>query len=405
MNRAKEIDAFVHQCFAMYGLDFKQFFNDLVAEDENDEAFSTGGHLEELPLVIEDNIDMDLLTQAAKTLGVSTEALLNLDKDAVQCWYKKYPYFEFRRKFDTARQHSFRFISSPEEMVIDAIFNENYSPENHHRYKDSVKTRLVELLKSYNTVMPGCYHEGAEITKLTIVTNNFTHFSQIAELAESYLSMVSRARELFYQLWDVDLSEYEVREYNFLVSVLGMRDVGYSPSKPIYYETARKFAPIYKAEGYSDYLSYITYRDADFPALYTCKEFYDYPELVKQLVQEFPAVKSEIGKMAVSSKNFLCSFVWSDEPTPPIDATHDEYLTGVLRSFDDNVSSSWYHRVYVPKNAEELYGDEEYIAICEHLSAPASQGGIKLLIPEFLQKSSSSLKRMMARTTGGVFYG
>lgn len=404
MNHAKEIDAFVHQSFDMYGLDFKQFFNDLVDEDEDDDGFATGGHLEELPLVIGEDIDMELLARAANALGVSTDALLKLDTDAVRCWYEKYPYFELREKFETARQHSRKFASSPEEMVIDAIFNEDYHPETHRRYKGSVKNRLLKLLKSYNAVMPGCYHEGSEITRLTIQTNNFTHFEKIVELAETYLSMASRARELFYRLWDEELPEDEVNEYNFLVSVLGMRDVGYAPASPIYYETARKFAPIYKQEGYSDYSSYIMYRGADFPAFYTCKEFFNYPELVERVVQEFPDTKAEIGKMAVLAKNFLCSFVWSDEPEPPIDASYDEYLVGVLHSFGDDVPS-WYHRVYVPKTEDELHGDGKYIAICERLSAPSSQGGLKLSVPECKQRSDSSLKRIMARTMGGSQHG
>lgn len=243
----------------------------------------------------------------------------------------------------------------------------------------NIKGRLVKLLKSYNTVMPGCYHEGCEITELTVKTNNYTHFSQIKDLAEAYLFMADRAKELFYRLWDTELPEYEAREYNFLVSFLGMRDVGYSPDRPIYYDLARKFAPVYKQEGYSDYSSYIMYRGADFSAFYTCKEFFDCPELVEKLAQEFPTMKAAFGDMALSAKSFLCSFVWSDEPSCC--------------------------KVYVPKTKDELHGDEKYIAICEHLSAPASQGGIELSIPEWKQKHDSYIKRVMARYAGGNQHG
>ena len=394
MNYAKEIDIFVHRSFDMYSLDFKQFFNESVDKEEDEGGIPARGRPKELPLAVGEEVDMELLEQAANAIGVSTEAFLERDKDAVQKWYRKYPYFELRRKFEAAREHSLNFSSSPDEMVIDAIFNENYCPENHRRYRGSVKKRLIELLKSYNSVMPGCYHEGSEITRLTIQTNNFTQFEQIAELTESYLSMVSRARELFYRLWDEELPEDEAKEYNFLVSVLGMRDVGYSSTRPIYYETARRFAPIYKQEGYTDYSSYIMYCDADFPAFYACKEFYDCPDLVERVVQEFPDMKAKFGRMAVLAKSFLCSFVWSDEPEPPIDASFDEYLVGALHSLGDD-TPSWYHRVYVPKTEDELHGDEKYIAICERLSAPASQGGLKISIPE----------RIMARYAGGAQHG
>ena len=247
--------------------------------------------------------------------------------------------------------------------------------------------------------MPGSYHESAEIQKLTITTNNFTHFAQIAELATSYLTMVDRARELFYRIWDSDLSEPEIKEYNFLVSVLGMRDIAYDSGRPIYYELARKFAPVYKEEAFSEYSSYITYRGANYPAFYSCKELYDYPEILERLVNEFPHMKSEIGKMALLAKNFLCSFVWSDEPVPPIDATYDEFLVGMLRSFGDD-TPSWYHRIYVPKTEKEIGDDADYIDCCKKLAAPHSKGGLKLPTAEIQNDStdmSARIKRTVAR--------
>ena len=404
MNTAKEIDAFVHQCFDMYGLNFKQFFSDLVDEEEDEDGVPYGGELVELPLVVEGKIDAELLAQAATTLGLSPEVLTEMDTEAARVWYKHYPYFALRRSFDEAREHSRKYTASKEQMLLAAIFDDDYHPDQYRRYRGGIKERLLDLLKAYEGVMPGSYHEGSEINRLSVATNNFTHFDRIVELAESYLSMVDRARALFYKLWNEELPEDEIREYNFLVSVLGMRDVGYSPANPIYYETARKFAPVYKKEGYGDYSSYIMYRGADFPAFYTCKEFFDHPELVERVVREFPQVKGEIGRMAVLAKNFLCSFVWSDDPEPPVEADFDEYLVGVLHSFGED-APSWYHRVYVPKTEEELSGDEAYVGICERLSAPPSKGGLKLTLPECQKDSHSSFHRMQARIMGGSQHG
>lgn len=405
LKRTKEINDFIHQAFDMYRLDFKDFFNELVDEEEDEHGIPYGGHLVELPLVVGDIIDMDLLEKAAKALGVTAEALLHLDKDAVQRWYKKYPYFELRKKFDIVRNHSKHFSGSAEEMLIASILDKDYHPDNYKRYKDNIKSRLAELLKSYASVMPECYHGGASISKLTICTNNFTHFDQIVELAESYLSMANRARELFYQLWDKDLCEDEIREYNFLVSVFGMRDMGYAP-RPIYYDLARKFAPVYKQEKYTDYASYIGYQNADYIPFYTCTELFDYPELIDRLAREFPALKAQLSIMAIMAKSFLCSFIWSDEPEPPVDDTLDELRLGMLPSESDG-PLPWYHRVYVPKTAEELHGEEKYIEACKRLSAPASQGGLKISIPQCKQTScddyySIQVQRMMARFRGGV---
>lgn len=111
MNHAKEIDAFVHRSFDMYGLDFKQFFNELVDEEEDEGGIPAGGHLEELPLVVGEEVDMELLTQAATALGVSAEALMQMDRDAVRCWYEKYPYFKLRGKFEAARQQKYNALA------------------------------------------------------------------------------------------------------------------------------------------------------------------------------------------------------------------------------------------------------------------------------------------------------
>lgn len=404
MYHANEVETFVHQCFEMYGLSFKQFFSELVNEDEDEEGIPYGGELVEMPIAIGDRLDMELLAKAATSLGVAIETLLEMDKQAARVWREQYPYFELKLRFETLREHSLRFNSSPETMLVSAIFNDDYHPDNYKRYKwDNIKARLIDLLKSYKSVMPECYHEDAEITKLTIETNNFTHFEEIEALVNSYLSMVTRARELFYKLWDVELPENEIREYNFLVSVLGMRDAGYSPTRPIYYDTAKKFAPIYKQEGYKEYSSYITYDVADLPVFYMCKEFYDHPDLIERMVQEFPKMKAEIGQMAILTKNYLCSFVWSDEPMPTIDASFDKYLVGMLRAFGDD-TPSWYHRIYVLKSESELNGDEEYISICEKLAAPASKGGLKLPVPEY-DHAKDTLKRIRARFEGESYNG
>ncbi len=403
MNHAKEVEDFVHKSFAMYGLKFDSFFNELVDECEDEDGVPYGGELVALPIAIGSEIDMDLLEKAATTIGVTTDTLLNMDEQAAGIWRQKYPYFELKRQFDSARDFSLRFRGSPGDMVIAAIFDENYHPDQFKRFnRVDIKERLLKLLKEYSSIMPECYHENADVVDLSIRTSNFTHFEKTKDMAESYLSMVERARELFYKLWDVDLSEREIREYNFLVSVLGMRDVGYAPGKPIYYKIAKRFAPVYKQEGFKEYSSYIMYRNRILPELWTCKEFYDYPDLVAKVVHEFPEVKAEMSKMVMLAENYLCSFAWSDEPTPTIDVPFEEYLLGILHAFGDN-SPSQYRRTYVPKTAQEIGDDEPYIERCKQLTAPPSKGG--LILPKEEPGAKDFMKRIMARPLGGMRNG
>lgn len=410
MNHAKEVETFVHQCFDMYGLDFKSFFSDFVGEEEEDEnGIPTEGELVALPIAVGTEIDMELLAASALALGISVDALLNMDPQAVRVWREKYPYFELRHQFESAREHSLNFTITQEEMLRWAIFGGEELPGEYKRYHNCrIKERLLDLLKSYDSVMPGCYHKNADIAKLTVRTNNFTRFEKIKDLTESYLSMVDRAKELFYKLWDKELSEQEICEYNFLVSVLGMRDIAYG-KQPIYYDTARKFVPVYKQEEFKEYSSYIVYRRADMPALWACKEFYDYPELIERVIREFPKVKAEIGKMAMWSQNYVCSFVWTDEPCPTVEVGYEEYLLGVLREFGDEEPSQ-YHHVYVPKSEEEIGDDAKYIDNCKRLAAPTSKGGLKLPALEVrydLGNGAELTKRLIARfqLLGGAYNG
>ena len=157
MYHANEVETFVHQCFEMYGLSFKRFFNELVNEDEDEDGIPYGGELVEMPIAIGDRLDMELLTKAATALGVAIETLLEMDKQAVRVWLEQYPYFELKRRFEALREHSIRFNSSPETMLIAAIFNDDYHPDNYKRYKwDNIKARLIDLLKSYKSVVPEC---------------------------------------------------------------------------------------------------------------------------------------------------------------------------------------------------------------------------------------------------------
>lgn len=409
MNHAKEVENFVHQCFDMYGLDFKLFFSDFVDEAEDESGALDGGERVALPIANGTEIDMEVLASSALTLGVSVDALLNMDEQAVQVWREKYPYFELRRQFESAREYSLRFTATAEKLLLWAIFGDDELPDEYKRYHNGhLKERLLDLLRSYDSVIPGCYHKDADIAKLSVRTNNFTTFESIKDLTESYLSMVDRARELFYKLWDQELSEQEKCEYNFLVSVLGMRDIAHR-KQPIYYETARKFVPVYKQESFNEYSSYIIYRGAEMPPVWTCKEFYDYPELVERVVYEFPKVKAEIGRMAMWSQNFLCSFAWTDEPYPTVDVIDEEYLLGVARDFGEEIPSQ-YHHIYVPKSKEEIGDDAKYIDYCKKLAAPASKGGLKLPTREVrytMENGRELTKRIVARfqLLGGVSNG
>lgn len=97
MARAEKIEEFIRECFEMYGLDYEEFADSSADVRNNPKKF----------LEIKDGLNMYGVTEAAKVLGVSPEALLNMDEDAAAKWYKKYPYFSHITGFDQAYRRSF----------------------------------------------------------------------------------------------------------------------------------------------------------------------------------------------------------------------------------------------------------------------------------------------------------
>lgn len=67
--------------------------------------------------------------------------------------------------------------------------------------------------------------------------------------------MIDLWNTLFLKAWNEELSQAEILEYNFLVSVLGISDRFYAYNKFLYYPMLRKFIPLYKEEGYTSSFS------------------------------------------------------------------------------------------------------------------------------------------------------
>lgn len=397
MKNPQEIERFIRICFKEYSLNYSRFFS---YRDHNDVWHDE-------PIVVDGELQLPVVEQAAYILGVSVDDLLNMNERAVFKWFDRYGYFREMHYFQDAYRCSFHDKKSWKEWrLIEEMLQKPAFPTRYD-FKE-VMRRMLELLKEMDKSVPGTYHKGAEINKLSIYTQNFTHFNKIGLMVDSYLEMIARAKSLFFKAWDCNLSEDEVSEYNFLVTALSLHDCCYGRDL-LYYDLLKQFIPVYKEEGYRDFKSYVKILVSDLFEPWKCAEFVQDRNMVQKFLNVCPQAKPAMRQFALDVSQFACLFVWSDSPMIPCGWTKEEKAelaaVGINPkhleyddAFDDVPLAQEPIRILVPKTEEELDGDGQYAEQLRLLSGPASLGGIILPKTEVSEHfDADSLVRIQTR--------
>lgn len=287
MDKISRIEQFIRECFEAYSLNYMEFFHS-PCDDET------------------------LIEKAATVLGATTDTITSMDYREAMRWYDKYTYFSHREEFDYAYECSFQGKDYIPFQMADVIFGTDWAQQLPKRYNlKSIIERLVALLKDIDQSIPGTYHEEAEITNLSVSTSNFCYYDEIGEMVESYFNMFNRMKELFFRAWDNELLPDEIREYNLLVSALGIRDRVYSRHY-LHYDLLRAFVETYKKEGSGDFFYYVNIHHRHVPKFWRCAQFAQNKDLVQRFVDIYPYAKQEMRKFALRVLKFECFFVWSD---------------------------------------------------------------------------------------------
>lgn len=355
MTKAEKINEFIRETLKEYSLDYTDFFEDT---------------------------DNDMVEKVAKILGVAKKDILEMNDKAVMKWWKKYSYFKYIPTFNHARRKSFH---NKDHDLFTAYFVESVferpAADYPTRYDyENVIVRLDTLLKTMDKSIPGTYHSNAAMENLSISTERFFHFDQIDEMVESYLSMVNRVRELFYMAWDKDLNLDETYEYNFLVAAIGIQDRIYH-REYLFYDLLKKFIPIYKSEGYTDFSSCARIDHQRVFKPWRCAEFSLNKDLVQRFVDIYPPAKKEMREFSLQVSKFSCYFSWSDaKPTISTQAELDEINDIAVMLGEDPVTFENCAKeptlVYVPKTKEEMDGDDVFSKKLRALSGPVDLGGV-----------------------------
>ncbi|MBQ7646445.1 MAG: hypothetical protein IJS94_04165, partial [Clostridia bacterium] len=403
-NKTQSVKAFVEEWFSRYHLE------DRCELSEEDKANST-----------------EVLQTAAQALGITQEALLARDERAVRRWEEKYPFFCLYNRFNICQMIA-NNRANPAELLLFALFDgEGFTPAKKYNGK-SIYDRAMSTLKEADKYLPGSYHCGAKAVDFQFATTLFFTFPKINIMLSSFFDMVDRVKELFFRAWNEDLSDDEIREYNFLANFLQLRD-RYVP-RTMYYANLKKLVPIYREEGClpeeDDFDALIVLKFCRDFTPWACKEFSDYPELAQRYAIIYPEAKAAMFDFGKSVKYFGCSFRWSDEPAPLLFSSEEEeerLEEEEMKSLeeesaqdeDDSLLSESRNedefdldvaelseapmsnhpgllagaRILVPKNEEELAGDGEAAEKLLRLGGSVKEGGVHISKPRWLARATA----------------
>ena len=328
---------------------------------------------------------------------MAPEDILSRNKAAAWKWYRKFPFFELLNQFNLSYHRSYQGEASAEEILLKAIFGGESDPPQRYD-SENIRKRMMGMLEDVDGYLPGTCHKGAEIVQFSYQTNHFFSFPRIGELIGSFMDLVSRAKELFFKAWEAVLDESEIREYNFLVTVLRLVD-NISPHA-IYYENLQRLIPVYRSEGFQgnkeEFFDIAHLKFCEHFAPWSCREFFEVPDLAQIYAAYYSNAKRAMFEFGRSVKYFSCRFRWSDEvlPEPDMDEIEEECVKGFsLEAADEEIEHAYeelkahersgmgalggWTMVRVPKTAEEIGEDGIYAERLIRLGGAPSKGGIR----------------------------
>lgn len=371
MRNAEKVESFIRSVFEVYGLDYGDYFSTYTADDEK----------VELPMVMDGKLDMTMVHRAAEILGENVEDLLSMNSQKAAKWQIRFPYIDYKHSFEYACNRSYFGANYDTLRLMEAIWDVDYpSKPTRYDYK-AVTERMLALLKEYDKAAPGTYHEGAKIKHLCINTATFCHFAEFEKMMDSFFEMVERVSVLFFKALEQDLSTDEIKEYNIIVSVLGIQDRRIPQKGELHYSMLRKLVPVYKAEQQADFFDYVRLDPSKDVAPWRCAAFTQNRDMVQAYANIAPGAKKAMREFTFLATQFHCRFAWSD-----------------------SINGAEPYSIYVPKTAAEIGDDAIYADILNQLIGPIAKGGIT--VPARLRENPLDIQKIISRISvlGGNRY-
>lgn len=395
MSKAKEISEFVKKALNTFSISEHEYFystDPKTGERIPRDLFSSA------------DINGEVIGRLSVALGIDKQDIIEMNEAPLKAYYSEYPFFGLYRRYleESERQREFSDGLSTEERLVAAIFGDKSGLKIEKRYDvKAIKQRLIKQLYEIDSLIPGTYHQDATLCDLAAETEYIISYPSVTELMRSFLQMVDEAGDLFFKGIDTELSKSEAQRFNFLCSTLEIFDI-IMPSVRMSYTTLKKYRSVYKAEGMSEFTSYVRVRRFVDDAPWRCREFLDDKELVQRFVNYFPYEKSRIREFVMDVSRFACRFRWSD--AKPLELDEWDEIIYEEWGLDTNERPLEWTRVYVPKTDDELFDWKPYIQKLSRAASPEKKGGLKAPKSEWSVKGFTNPARMMARVgmSGGA---
>ena len=349
-------------------------------------------------------INMNAVSLASRILGVSVDTILNADYNVIFERVNKYPYVRYSQSY-YSKYNGKRYYKdnvSAEEVFFTRLFDydddggkrglekriKRYDPDN-------IRERLIQTIMKQNEVSRGLYHKNAEVINLDIITDNFFSYEKGELFCRSFIDMYDRLIDLFFKALESELSEEEINEYNFLVSVLGFVSI-YNDRANLYYDNIQSIKRIPNISR-DNLFDYFWFNEVDRFEPWKCVDFINNKELVQQYLDRFPQCKARMREFAVDVTKIRCYFNWSDgkkftdtddidkyiqelEEEKPLSKEEYEFLVNQSHGCERV-------KVYVSKIESEQSDDASARKSILSYCRPAHLGGLKI---RFLNRSEGS---------------
>lgn len=388
MYHPKEIEEYIRGVFEEYDLSYDTYFSEFSANNERIKK----------SMVENGELNIKMVARAAEILGTTVDAILDMDDERVLKWYWKFPLLQYKSGLERTYQRSFLGSCASETLLMMAIMGVKYTRPKPARFNYScIKERMLDLLNDYDIASPGTVHQDATIEHLHFETSGICHYDKITQMVDSFVDMVARGEELFFKALHQDLSEDEVGEYNIIVTATGMKDKHYVIHDGLYYSDLVACRNVYLSENCTDFFDYVLLDKTATFSPWRCIEFIKDRQRVEKYFSLVPQAKGLMREFTFRALRFECSFTWSDAPVLSDEAIEELSMehTWIARKLKTEYGGKAPTVVYVPKTADELGDDGQYLEMLKRLSGSANKGGIKL--PAHGAPIETDIPKVMAR--------
>lgn len=382
MTKVQRIEAYIKECFDTYCINIKEFFSTTYEGKAYDICW-TGKN---------GKIDMEIVSYASELLGMRVDDILTRNDEAQAKWWRKYPYIWHKKAFDQAYKRTFYGDGYDVMHLYEVIFDTKLDTPYPTRYDyQDITKRMLDELKEIDKSLPGTYHAGAHITNLMINTDNFCEFDEIEDMTLSFIEMIKNAKALLLKAVHQDLTPDEAREFNFLSTILGVRDRYYVHGY-LHYNDLVAIRDLYAEINEDNFDEYVIFRKADHFKPWCCIGFVKNRDLVEKYLEAVPQAKGLMRQFTDDVSQFYCTFVWSDAKTIEPDEIEIEY--GI--DYDEEEARKERTSLYVQKTKDELNGADLISDSLREYCRPAKLGGIPVKITRSsAERSLKHITRLM----------